>query len=406
MLKGKHIIVGVTGGIAAYKTAILIRRLVDKGAEVRVVATEHAKQFITPLTLATLSKNPVMVEFFNPENGQWNSHVESGMWADAFVIAPATANTLAKMACGIADNLLLTTYLSAKCPVFVAPAMDLDMYAHPATQRNLKILEEDGVHIIEPESGFLASGLKGKGRMEEPEVIAERVCDYFASPFVSDDLFGKKVLITAGGTVEPIDAVRFISNYSSGKMGYAMARQYSRHGAMVTIIRGAVDERLPGSIEGVREIAATSAEDMGHKVMEVAADCDIVVMAAAVADYTPSVVGRGKIKKSSEELILKLKQTRDIAASLGKVKKEGQLLVGFALESDNEEANAISKMERKNLDMVVLNSLNDKGACFACDTNKITIFFRDGSSKHFELKSKEQVAADIVKETVALLAKM
>lgn len=405
MLKGKKIIVGVTGSIAAYKSAVLVRRLVERGAEVRVIATGLAKQFITPLTLATLSGNPVLVDFFDPENGQWNSHVSLGMWADAYVIAPATANTIAKMASGVADNLLLTTYLSSRCPVFVAPAMDLDMYAHRATVRNLRRLREDGVQIIEPESGFLASGLSGKGRMEEPEAIAERLAEYFASPYVDDSLWGKKVLVTAGGTVEPIDAVRYITNRSSGKMGYALAREFRRRGAVVTVIRGAVDPRLAGSLEGVTEISALSAEEMGHAVMTAAVDHDIVVMAAAVADYTPAEVSAGKMKKKNDDMSLQLKKTRDIAADLGKVKRPTQILVGFALETDNEEANAIGKMERKNLDMIVLNSLRDKGAGFACDTNKITIYRRDGEVKRFGLKSKSLVAADIVDETVSLLEK-
>lgn len=405
MLKGKKIIVGVTGSIAAYKSAVLVRRLVERGAEVRVIATELAKQFITPLTLATLSGNPVLVEFFDPENGQWNSHVSLGMWADAYVIAPATANTIAKMASGVADNLLLTTYLSSRCPVFVAPAMDLDMYAHRATVRNLRRLREDGVQIIEPENGFLASGLSGKGRMEEPEAIAERLAEYFASPYVGDSLWGKKVLVTAGGTVEPIDAVRYITNRSSGKMGYALAREFRRRGAVVTVIRGAVDPRLAGSLEGVTEISALSAEEMGHAVMTAAVDHDIVVMAAAVVDYTPAEVSAGKMKKKDDDMSLHLKKTRDIAADLGKVKRPTQILVGFALETDNEEANAIGKMERKNFDMIVLNSLRDKGAGFACDTNKITIYRRDGEVRRFDLKSKSLVAADIVDETVSLLEK-
>ncbi len=403
MLKGKKILVGVTGSIAAYKSAMLIRKLTERGAEVKVIATELAKQFITPLTLATLSRNPVLVEFFDPENGQWNSHVNLGLWADAYVIAPATANTMAKMASGVADNLLLTAYLSARCPVFVAPAMDLDMYAHPATVRNIKRLREDGVQVIEPESGFLASGLSGKGRMEEPEAIAERITDYFASPYVSDSLWGKKVLVTAGGTVEPIDAVRYITNRSSGKMGYALAREFRRRGAEVTVIRGAVDPRLAGSLEGITEKQALSAEEMGHAVMTAATDHDIVVMAAAVADYTPEEVYPGKMKKKEEHIDLCLKKTRDIAADLGKAKKPTQILVGFALETDDEEANALSKMERKNMDMIVLNSLRDDGAGFACDTNKITIYRRDGEVRRFDLKSKSLVAADIVDETVSLL---
>ncbi|MDE7355753.1 MAG: bifunctional phosphopantothenoylcysteine decarboxylase/phosphopantothenate--cysteine ligase CoaBC [Rikenellaceae bacterium] len=403
MLKGKKILVGVTGSIAAYKSAVLIRRLVSAGAEVKVIATELAKQFITPLTLATLSKNPLLVDFFNPENGEWHSHVKLGLWADAYVIAPATANTMAKMAGGIADNLLLTTYLSARCPVFVAPAMDLDMYNHPATRRNMERLVQDGVHIIEPASGELASGLTGKGRMEEPEVIAERISQFFASPFVGDALWGKKVVITAGGTVEPIDAVRFISNRSSGKMGYALADRFRRHGATVTLIRGAVDPRLPGTVEGVCEIGAGDAEDMARKTMAAAVESDVIVMAAAVADYTPESVSDVKIKKQGDDMTIRLRQTRDIAASVGAVKRPSQVLVGFALETDNEEANALDKMRRKRLDMIVLNSLRDKGAGFGCDTNKVTIYRPDGTRRECDLKSKSLVADDIVNEVIEML---
>lgn len=405
MLKGKRIILGVTGSIAAYKAAVLVRKLVEEGAEVRVLMTDLAKQFISPLTMATLSGNPVLVDFFNPEDGSWNSHVKLGIWADAYIIAPATANTIAKMATGIADNLLLTTYLSARCPIFLAPAMDLDMYAQKATTRNLAQLTNDGVNIIAPGNGFLASGLSGKGRMEEPEKIVKTISDFFASPFTSDELWGKKVVITAGGTIEQIDAVRFISNYSTGKMGYALANEFVKRGAFVTIIHGSVNSDLIGSIDTLREIKATSAEDMCRKAISLQPDADIMIMAAAVADYTPAEVSKEKIKKNptDKNLTLELKETRDIAANIGAIKKEGQILIGFALESSDEESNAIDKLKRKNLDFIVLNSLRERGAGFATDTNKITIFKSDGTRQEYPLKSKAEVAKDIANEAVALL---
>ena len=386
MLEGKKILLGVTGSIAAYKAAILVRALVEKGAEVKVVMTELAKQFITPLTMATLSKNPVLVDFFNPENGEWNSHVKLGLWADAYVIAPATANTIGKMAHGVADNLLLTSYLSARCPVFVSPAMDLDMYAHSATQRNMAVLRRDGVHIIEPGEGFLASGLIGKGRMEEPHEIVRYIDDFFDKKEQQGRFRGKKVVVTAGGTIEPIDSVRFVSNYSSGKMGYAIAAQFAAEGADVTIVHAAVDGRLRGTLPGIKEIKTLSAAEMYEQMIELQPESDIIVMAAAVADYTPEKVADHKLKKKPDDknFVLVLKETQDIAEMLGKMKKEGQLLVGFALETDNEADNALKKLKKKNLDFIILNSLRDKGAGFATDTNKITIYHKNGERLPFE----------------------
>ena len=405
MLEGKKILLGVTGSIAAYKAAILVRALVEKGAEVKVVMTELAKQFITPLTMATLSKNPVLVDFFNPENGEWNSHVKLGLWADAYVIAPATANTIGKMAHGVADNLLLTSYLSARCPVFVSPAMDLDMYAHSATQRNMAVLRRDGVHIIEPGEGFLASGLIGKGRMEEPHEIVRYIDDFFDKKEQQGRFRGKKVVVTAGGTIEPIDSVRFVSNYSSGKMGYAIAAQFAAEGADVTIVHAAVDGRLRGTLPGIKEIKTLSAAEMYEQMIELQPESDIIVMAVAVADYTPEKEADHKLKKQSDDknFVLVLKETQDIAEMLGKMKKEGQLLVGFALETDNEADNALKKLKKKNLDFIILNSLRDKGAGFATDTNKITIYHKNGERKVFPLKSKPEVAVDIVNEIAGCL---
>ena len=405
MLEGKKILLGVTGSIAAYKAAILVRALVEKGAEVKVVMTELAKQFITPLTMATLSKNPVLVDFFSPENGEWNSHVKLGLWADAYVIAPATANTIGKMAHGVADNLLLTSYLSARCPVFVSPAMDLDMYAHSATQRNMAVLRRDGVHIIEPGEGFLASGLIGKGRMEEPHEIVRYIDDFFDKKEQQGRFRGKKVVVTAGGTIEPIDSVRFVSNYSSGKMGYAIAAQFAAEGADVTIVHAAVDGRLRGTLPGIKEIKTLSAAEMYEQMIELQPESDIIVMAAAVADYTPEKVADHKLKKKPDDknFVLVLKETQDIAEMLGKMKKEGQLLVGFALETDNEENNEMKKKKKKNLDFIILNSLRDKGAGFATDTNKITIYHKNGERKVFPLKSKPEVAVDIVNEIAGCL---
>ena len=390
MLNGKHIILGITGSIAAYKAAMLCRLLVKEGAEVRVVMTPLPKQFITPLTMATLSKHPILVEFFNPENGEWNSHVSLGEWADMLLIAPATANTLAKMVTGIADNLLLTTYLSARSKVAVAPAMDLDMYAHITTQNNLKTLAERGVSIIEPAAGELASGLVGKGRMAEPEDIVEQVKAIFASE-KKKSLEGKRYIVTAGATIEAIDPVRYITNHSTGKMGYAIAEELASRGAEVRLISGRTSLPVP---KGVERIDVLSAEDMYNAAVREWAEADGGVMCAAVADYTPVTVANKKLKKSDDDMRIELKRTKDIAKELGASKGE-RVLVGFALETDNEEANAESKLQRKNFDFVVLNSLQDKGAGFRGDTNKVTLIDRNGHEEH-PLMSKSAVAAVIV----------
>lgn len=389
MLNGKHIILGITGSIAAYKAAMLCRLLVKEGAEVRVVMTPLAKQFITPLTMATLSKHPILVEFFNPENGEWNSHVSLGEWADLLLIAPATANTLAKMTTGIADNLLLTTYLSARCKVAVAPAMDLDMYAHITTQQNLKTLAERGVAIIEPTAGELASGLVGKGRMAEPEDIVEQVKEILDEKKKS--LTGKTYIVTAGATIEPIDPVRYITNHSSGKMGYAIAEELALRGANVKLISGRTNLAVP---KGVERIDVITAGDMYNATVKEWAEADGAIMCAAVADYTPQKVADRKLKKSDDDMCIELKRTKDIARELGNTKGE-RMLVGFALETDNEAANAEGKLHRKNLDFIVLNSLRDKGAGFQGDTNKITIIDSNGSEEH-PLMSKREVAAIIV----------
>ena len=395
-LKGKHIILGITGSIAAYKAAMLCRLLVKEGAEVRVIMTPLAKQFITPLTMATLSKHPILVEFFNPENGEWNSHVSLGEWADMLLIAPATANTLAKMTTGIADNLLLTTYLSARSVVAVAPAMDLDMYAHITTQQNLRTLAERGVAIIEPEAGELASGLVGKGRMAEPEEIVEEVKAILARR-EDKRLEGKRYFVTAGATIEPIDPVRYITNHSTGKMGYAIAEELAKRGAEVKLITGRTTLPTPA---GVERIDVLSAADMYNAAVEAWREADGAVMCAAVADYTPAVVADKKLKKSDDDMRIELVRTKDIAAELGK-SKENRTLVGFALETDNEEANAEGKLERKNLDFVVLNSLRDKGAGFGGDTNKVTLIDRNGSEE-YPLMSKREVAAVIVDKIISI----
>lgn len=390
MLNGKHIILGITGSIAAYKAAMLCRLLVKEGAEVRVIMTPLAKQFITPLTMATLSKHPILVEFFNPENGEWNSHVSLGEWADLMLIAPATANTLAKMTTGIADNLLMTTYLSARAKVAVAPAMDLDMYAHITTQQNLRTLAERGVAIIEPESGELASGLVGKGRMAEPEEIVQQV-KLLLSDKKKATLAGKRYIVTAGATIEAIDPVRFITNHSSGKMGYAIAGELTSRGAEVTLITGRTALPTP---KGVKRVDVLSAEDMYNAAVEAWQDADGGVMCAAVADYTPVVVADHKLKKSDDDMRIELKRTKDIAKELG-ASKGGRILVGFALETDNEEANAEGKLQRKNFDFVVLNSLRDAGAGFRGDTNKVTLIDRSGREE-YPLMSKQEVASVIV----------
>lgn len=399
-MKDKKIIVGVTGGIAAYKTASLVREIVKRGGEVRVVMTPMAKQFITPLTLATLSKNPIAVDFFDPENGQWNSHVSLGLWADAMIIAPATANTLAKMANGIADNLLLTTYLSAKCPVFVAPSMDLDMNAHPATQNNIALLVSRGVHVIDATSGELASGLIGKGRMAEPEYIADCLSSYFVEVdnlSEKDELKGIKVMLTAGPTYEKIDPVRFIGNYSSGKMGYAIAEELAQRGAMVELISGPVKLSIKHANISVTKVE--SANDMYNACCEIFPTCNVGVMCAAVADYTPAEKADQKIKRKGD-MTITLRPTQDIAATMGNMKREEQVLVGFALETTDEQINATGKLERKNLDFIVLNSLKDKGAGFMHDTNKITIIEKTGSVTNYDLKPKTAVAKDIVDKIV------
>ena len=390
MLKGKKIVLGVTGSIAAYKAALLVRLLVKEGAEVQVVMTPSAKEFITPLTLSTLSGRPVLSEFFNDNSGAWNSHVELGLWADAMIVAPATASTLGKMAGGIADNLLVTTYLSMKAPVFIAPAMDLDMYAHPSTVHNIETLKGYGNRIIEAASGELASHLCGKGRMEEPENIVRLLKDFF---WIGSELNGKKVLITAGPTYEKIDPVRFIGNYSSGKMGFAIAEECARRGAEVTLVAGPVS--LPTPHPAIKRVDVESAREMCEAATTVFPSCDAAILCAAVADYRPAVQASRKIKRTSDGMIIELEANPDIAATLGKQKKEGQYMAGFALETNDGEANARMKLEKKNLDFIVLNSLEDKGAGFACDTNKVTIIDREGKSE-YPLKSKKSVAKDVV----------
>lgn len=392
MLKGKHIILGISGGIAAYKAVSLLRLFVKAGADVQVVITPAGKEFITPVTLSALSGHPVISEFFTANTGSWNSHVDLGLWADAVVIAPATASTIAKMANGVADNMLITTYLSAKAPVFIAPAMDLDMFAHPSTQRNLDWLRSYGNHIIEPASGELASHLIGRGRMEEPEQIFKVVADFLTR---RKDMEGKKVMITAGPTYEKIDPVRFIGNYSSGKMGYALAEECAERGAEVVLISGPVS--IKAHHPSINVVSVESAQQMHDAALSAFADSDAAIMCAAVADYAPVVVAEKKIKREKDDIpVIELKKNPDIAAALGKIKKPGQMLVGFALETDNEMANAQSKLERKNLDMIVLNSLADKQAGFGVDTNKVTIIEKDGTVHSYEVKPKKEVAADIV----------
>ena len=399
MLKGKHIILGICGGIAAYKSVYLLRLFIKAGAEVQVVITPAGKEFITPVTLSALSGKPVISEFFTANTGSWNSHVDLGLWADAMVIAPATASTIGKMANGIADNMLVTTYLSAKCPIFVAPAMDLDMFAHPSTQRNLQLLKEYGNLIIEPAAGELASHLVGKGRMEEPENILKAVEAYFRS---TQELAGRHIIVTAGPTYEKIDPVRFIGNYSSGKMGYAIAEECAKRGAAVTLISGPVG--IKTKHPSIKVIDVESAKEMHDAALAEFAACDAAIMCAAVADYTVENPATHKIKREHDELpVIRLKKNPDIAAELGARKRTGQVLVGFALETDNERVNAAEKLKRKHLDFVVLNSLNEPGAGFKTDTNKITIIDKDGTERNYGLKDKKLVAIDIIDALVEKL---
>ena len=400
MLRNKHIILGITGSIAAYKAAYIIRGLVKKGAEVQVVITPSGKEFITPLTLSTLSSHPVISEFFSNRDGTWNSHVDLGLWADAMLIAPATASSIGKMAHGIADNMLITTYLSCKAPVFIAPAMDLDMFAHPSTQANLDLLRSYGNRIIEPASGELASHLVGKGRMEEPDRIIEVLEAYFVA---KQTLQHKKILITAGPTYEKIDPVRFIGNYSSGKMGFALAEACAERGAEVTLVAGPVSVEAHHPL--IQRVNVESAEEMYQAAMAAFPASDAAILCAAVADYRPEQVATQKLKRETEgEMTLHLVPNKDIAASLGAIKRKEQVLVGFALETNDEAAHAADKLKRKNLDFIVLNSLRDAGAGFRCDTNKVTLLNQAGESKAFPLKSKQEVAADIVDELVNVLA--
>ena len=399
MLKGKHIILGVTGSIAAYKAAYLVRGLVKKGAEVQVVITPAGKEFITPLTLATLSSHPVISEFFSNRDGTWNSHVDLGLWADVMLIAPATASTIGKMAHGVADNMLVTTYLSCKAPVFVAPAMDLDMFAHPTTQQNLDRLRSFGNRIIEPAEGELASHLVGKGRMEEPDRIIAVLEEFFASQEI---LKNKRILITAGPTYEKIDPVRFIGNYSSGKMGFALAEACAEMGAEVTLIAGPVS--LSTHHPRIQRINVESAESMWNAAVDQFPQADAGILCAAVADYRPAVEAQEKIKREQTgEMVIRLIPNKDIAASLGAMKRADQRLVGFALETHDEAHHAADKLRRKNLDFIVLNSLRDSGAGFRCDTNKITIIDAQGETTAYPLKSKQEVALDIVRKLATLL---
>ena len=392
MLKGRKILIGITGSIAAYKIPLLIRLLKKEGAEVQVIMTSFAREFVTPLTLSTLSENPVLIESHDSETGKWNSHIELGLWADVFLIAPLSANTMAKMARGIADNLLLTTYLSARNTVMFAPAMDLDMYKHPATTANIKTLKESGNILIEATEGELASGLCGEGRMEEPEKILARIKDHFKK---KARLKNKKVLVTAGPTQEPIDPVRFIGNHSSGKMGFAIAEEAANNGATVYLISGSV--AMQTDHPGIYRIDVSTAEEMYHACLNLYKDIDIAVLSAAVADYRPKQVSAEKIKKGSAHFEqIELLETKDILKELGKRKTTDQILVGFALETDNEEENAGKKIQNKNLDFIVLNSLKDKDAGFGSSTNKITIIDKNRQKKYYALKTKKEVAADIM----------
>ena len=399
MLKGKKVVLGITGSIAAYKSCLIIRALVKQGAEVQVVITPAGKEFITPITLSALTHKPVVSEFFSQRDGTWNSHVDLGLWADAMLIAPATASTIGKMANGIADNMLITTYLSMKAPVFVAPAMDLDMYAHPSTQKNLETLKQYGNHIIEPQSGFLASGLEGKGRMEEPENIVKALDSFFEAAAQQSPLSKKKILITAGPTYEKIDPVRFIGNYSSGKMGFALAAECARRGAEVTLVAGPVGLPTP---DGVKRIDVESCQEMFEASVNAFPQMDAAILCAAVADFRPEQTATQKIKREKDDLVIRLQPTHDIAAHLGQMKTGSQRLVGFALETNDEEVNAQKKLKKKNFDFIVLNSTRNKGTTFRSDDNKISIISESGQ-KDYEKKPKTEVARDIIDELSAIL---
>ena len=403
MLKGKKIVLGITGSIAAYKSCLIIRELIKSGAEVQVVITRAGKEFITPITLSALTHKPVVSEFFSQKDGTWNSHVDLGLWADAMVIAPCTAATLGKMANGVADNMLITTYLSMKAPVFIAPAMDLDMYKHPSTQKNIETLRSFGNHIIEPGSGFLASGLEGKGRMEEPENIVKALADFFStlseSPSYIEDLKDKKILITAGPTYEKIDPVRFIGNYSSGKMGFALAEECSRRGAKVVLVAGPVSLTCT---ESIQRVDVESCKEMYEVAVKEFPNCDAAILCAAVADFRPDTIAEQKIKRVGDDLLLKLRPTQDIAATIGSMKGEGQRIVAFALETNEEESNAQRKLEKKNADFIVLNSTRIPGTTFQADDNQITIINKEGK-KSYAKKPKTEVARDIINELVSIL---
>lgn len=418
MLKGKKIVLGITGSIAAYKSCLIIRGLIKRGAEVQVVITPAGKEFITPITLSALTHKPVVSEFFSQRDGTWNSHVDLGLWADAMLIAPCTASTMGKMAHGIADNMLITTYLSMKAPVFIAPAMDLDMYKHPSTQANMKTLLGYGNHIIEPEVGFLASGLEGKGRMEEPDIIVECLDRFFDEQAQQNaetdeaasenckkkesdklDLKGKKIMITAGPTYEKIDPVRFIGNYSSGKMGFALAEECCRRGAEVTLVAGPVSLSCS---EAIHRIDVESCEEMYQAATKAFASTDAAILCAAVADFKPSEIADRKIKREKDDLELHLVPTHDIAAALGKMKQKHQRIVAFALETNDEEANAQKKRKKKNADFIVLNSTRNPGTTFRTDDNQITIISEEGK-KEYEKKPKTEVAHDIINELAHLL---
>ena len=426
MLKGKKIVLGITGSIAAYKSCLIIRQLVKRGAEVQVVITPAGKEFITPITLSALTSKPVISDFFAQRDGIWHSHVDLGLWADAMLIAPATASTIGKMAHGIADNMLITTYLSMKAPVFVAPAMDLDMYAHPSTQQNLRMLQSYGNHIIEPGIGFLASKLEGKGRMEEPENIVEQLekffenrmaffenvtdghngetCEKNSASSSAGSLRGKKILITAGPTYEKIDPVRFIGNYSSGKMGFALAEECAERGAEVELVCGVVSATMQTHHPNIRRTDVESAKEMYEACMGVFPSATSAILCAAVADYAPEIIATEKIKRTGDSIAITLKPNPDIAASLGKIKRGDQTLVGFALETNNEESNAQTKLSKKNFDFIVLNSLKDSGAGFRTDTNKVTIITADDKTE-YPLKPKAEVAKDIIDRLETLIKK-